>query len=96
MKNLPALLGNSPIFENSIPFAKPVLPEFQGFANDLEPIFASGILTKGSQLHRFEQMIWSNMESSIVGDICLAIERAHEFAPEIRERLTSPGLALMS
>jgi dTDP-4-amino-4,6-dideoxygalactose transaminase len=57
MNSLPALLGNDPIFDKKVPLAKPVLPDLQIFAEELEPIFRSGILTKGAHLRRFEEMV---------------------------------------
>lgn len=37
--------------------------------------------------------IWSNMDAETVADICLAVERAHGFAPEINTRLNSEEMS---
>ncbi len=57
MKDLPALLGNKPVFEERIPIARPLVPAFEEFAAELESVFASGILTKGPRLRRFEETV---------------------------------------
>jgi len=56
MSSLPALLGNNPTFKQKIPLTKPVLPDFEIFAEGLRPIFETGILTKGDELRRLEEM----------------------------------------
>jgi dTDP-4-amino-4,6-dideoxygalactose transaminase len=57
MKDLPALLGNKPVFENRISIARPVVPPFEELAAELESIFASGVLTKGPLVRRFEETV---------------------------------------
>lgn len=57
MNNLPALLGSNPTFIEKVPLTKPVLPDFEVLIEGLRPIFESGILTKGDQLRRFEEMV---------------------------------------
>lgn len=57
MNNLPALLGNNPTFKQKIPLTRPVLPDFDSLAEGLKPIFETGILTKGDQVRRFEEMV---------------------------------------
>jgi dTDP-4-amino-4,6-dideoxygalactose transaminase len=55
MKTVPALLGNNATFAEKIPLTKPVLPEYQQFAQELETIFETGILTKGDHVRRLEE-----------------------------------------
>jgi dTDP-4-amino-4,6-dideoxygalactose transaminase len=57
MNNLPALLGTNPTFIEKIPLTKPVLPDFEALTKGLKPIFETGILTKGDQVRRFEEMV---------------------------------------
>ena len=62
MNNLPALLGNNPTFESKIPQTKPVLPDFPTLAKGLSPIFETGVLSKGDQVTRLEEMIADELD----------------------------------
>jgi dTDP-4-amino-4,6-dideoxygalactose transaminase len=57
MSDRPALLDSEPIFEQRIPIARPLLPEFAELTPELTEIFQSGILSKGSHVSDFEEMI---------------------------------------
>jgi dTDP-4-amino-4,6-dideoxygalactose transaminase len=57
MSNRPALLGNNPIFDQRIPIARPLLPDFSDLTAELKQILGSGILSKGHHRSDFEAML---------------------------------------
>jgi dTDP-4-amino-4,6-dideoxygalactose transaminase len=57
MSNQPALLGNSPIFDQKINIVRPVLPFPAEAGRQVQEMLESGILTKGRHLHVFEAMV---------------------------------------
>lgn len=57
MSSLPALLGNSPVFENKVSIVKPVLPDFSNISDEIQKILETGSLTKGQHLRNFEEML---------------------------------------
>src|ERR1043165_3539827 len=72
MSELPALLGNSPIFRETVSIARPVAPDFDALENELREVFASRVLTKGPQLARFEQAAaeYLNLKHAIAVSSC--------------------------
>jgi dTDP-4-amino-4,6-dideoxygalactose transaminase len=57
MNSQPALLGNAPIFERKINISKPLLPRYEELEQPLREILASRILSKGSLLQSFEELV---------------------------------------
>jgi len=57
MNNTPAILGNSPIFDSKVYIVKPRLPELGDMSEELKEMFASGMITKGKLLAKFENDI---------------------------------------
>lgn len=57
MTRLPALLGGQAIFAETIPVARPALPNDGELATPLAEIIASRIITKGRHVRRFEEMV---------------------------------------
>jgi dTDP-4-amino-4,6-dideoxygalactose transaminase len=55
MSNQPAILGNSPIFENKVFIVKPSLPSPQEMQAGMHEIISSGMVTKGKYLRAFEE-----------------------------------------
>ncbi|HKP84688.1 MAG TPA: DegT/DnrJ/EryC1/StrS family aminotransferase [Blastocatellia bacterium] len=55
MNNLPAVLGNDPVFATKINIVRPVLPSFANMAAETEGILTSGMVTKGRHLRAFEE-----------------------------------------
>lgn len=55
MNDLPALLGNDPVFATKVNIVRPVLPSFADMAAETEAILASGMVTKGRHLRAFEE-----------------------------------------
>jgi len=51
----PAILGGEPLFISPLPFLKPYLPSYDDMEKDLREILASGILTKGRVLKKYEK-----------------------------------------
>lgn len=62
MNKLPAILGGEPTFSQKIHIAKPTLSDFAAFSNEAAEIIASGILTKGKHLQKFEEMVAEHLE----------------------------------
>ncbi len=57
MPDLPAILGHAPAFPQPVRFVKPDLPRYSAMDADLREIVASGMLTKGVWLRRFEEAV---------------------------------------
>lgn len=57
MSNIPALLGNSPIFHYRVNIARPALPSLEEISGELQSMLESGVLTKGDRLRAFEEMV---------------------------------------
>ncbi len=56
-KNLPAILGGTPAFQELLPMVRPVVPPLAEMADGIEAILSSGMLTKGRYVRQFEQEI---------------------------------------
>src|SRR5215216_5167277 len=61
MNKRPALTGGSPMFENKVALAKPVLPDYEALAGDLRGILQSGLLSKGRHLRSFEEALAAHL-----------------------------------
>lgn len=57
MNDRPALLGNTPLFPEKLPFVQPTLPDYETIAPQVKEIFATGMLTKGKYLRQFEERL---------------------------------------
>jgi dTDP-4-amino-4,6-dideoxygalactose transaminase len=57
MNERPAILGNAPIFDSLVPLVRPTLPNFEEFADGVEEITRSGMVTKGQCLKEFEEAV---------------------------------------
>ncbi|HKR02265.1 MAG TPA: DegT/DnrJ/EryC1/StrS family aminotransferase [Pyrinomonadaceae bacterium] len=57
MKKLQTLAGGSPLFENMVRVARPVLPNYEALAPEVRDILASGFLSKGRHLRAFEEAL---------------------------------------
>jgi len=55
--DLPALLGGTPAFAAGLPFMRPTLPSWASLAQSVRQIIATGMLTKGHYLERFEEQV---------------------------------------
>ena len=53
--------GKNPIFKTKVPIAKPLLPEIGDLAQELSDILQSGMLSKGTNLNRFEDEIAAHL-----------------------------------
>ncbi|NJO83410.1 MAG: DegT/DnrJ/EryC1/StrS family aminotransferase [Blastochloris sp.] len=57
MSDTPALLGNTPMFENKVPMVRPWLPKLADMHEDLQNILESGMVTKGQYQRQFEAAV---------------------------------------
>ncbi len=61
MDSIPALLGGSPVFKNSVHIVRPVLPQFPDLAEDIQRILESRMVTKGRYLEAFERAVCEHL-----------------------------------
>ena len=57
MKDKPAILGNTPLFDEKVHLVKPVLPTMDQLSEDINGILESGMVTKGQHLVAFENAV---------------------------------------
>jgi len=57
MSDVPAVLGGVPAFSNKVNIVRPVLPDFEDMAGQVQDILRSGMVTKGGHLKAFEQAL---------------------------------------
>lgn len=53
----PVILGGDRIIKKSIPYMRPLLPQFKDCQEDLKNIFTNGTITKGHYLEQFEEHV---------------------------------------
>ncbi len=61
MSTLPAILGNSPLFDYKIHIVNPVLPNLSKMSDGIEDILHSGMVTKGQHLRAFEKAVANHL-----------------------------------
>jgi dTDP-4-amino-4,6-dideoxygalactose transaminase len=61
MRDMPAILGGTPIFENKVNIVRPVLPDYSELIEGIQDFLASGMVTKGKYLQVFEEAIASHL-----------------------------------
>jgi len=54
-ENTPALLGGKPLFDHMLPMVRPVLPSLEEISEEVKNILATGMVTKGPYMRRFEE-----------------------------------------
>ncbi len=57
MSDVPAILGGVPAFSSKVNIVRPVLPDFEDMAGEVQGILRSGMVTKGGHLKAFEQAV---------------------------------------
>jgi len=57
MSDVPAVLGGVPAFSSKVNIVRPVLPDFEDMAGQVQDILRSGMVTKGGHLKAFEQAL---------------------------------------
>jgi dTDP-4-amino-4,6-dideoxygalactose transaminase len=57
MRDVPALLGGTPIFKNKVNIVRPVLPDYTELIDGVKDIVSTGMVTKGKYLRAFEEAI---------------------------------------
>lgn len=62
MNNKPAILGNTPSFEDKLQLVKPLLPTFPDLAESVQGILSSGMVTKGQHLRAFEAAVAEHLQ----------------------------------
>jgi dTDP-4-amino-4,6-dideoxygalactose transaminase len=56
-RSIPAILGGAPACKEKIPFVRPAMPDPSDMEDEIREMLASGQLTKGAHLRRFEEAI---------------------------------------
>jgi dTDP-4-amino-4,6-dideoxygalactose transaminase len=62
MSSTPAILGNTPMFENTIPMVRPWLPTFDELTEDIQSILSSGMVTRGQYQRQFEAAVAKHLD----------------------------------
>lgn len=62
MNQKPAMLGGSPVFPQSIPFARPTLPPYSELEDGFREIVETGTVTKGKYLDEYEKALGALLE----------------------------------
>jgi dTDP-4-amino-4,6-dideoxygalactose transaminase len=62
MRDVPALLGGTPIFKTKVNIVRPVLPDYTELIDGLKEIVGSGMVTKGKYLLAFEEAIAAHLD----------------------------------
>jgi dTDP-4-amino-4,6-dideoxygalactose transaminase len=57
MMDQPAILGGKPVFSDKQPIVRPVLPDFESLAGEVQDILRTGMVTKGRHLQAFEEAV---------------------------------------
>jgi len=57
LSDSPAILGNSPLFDELLPIVRPALPSWHGLGGDVAELVSTGRLTKGRHLRAFEDAL---------------------------------------
>jgi dTDP-4-amino-4,6-dideoxygalactose transaminase len=61
MRDMPAILGGTPVFEHKVNIVRPVLPDYSELIEGIQDCLASGMVTKGKYLRVFEEAIASHL-----------------------------------
>jgi dTDP-4-amino-4,6-dideoxygalactose transaminase len=61
MRDVPALLGGTPIFTTKVNIVRPVLPDYTELIDGLKDIVGTGMVTKGKYLLAFEEAIAAHL-----------------------------------
>jgi dTDP-4-amino-4,6-dideoxygalactose transaminase len=61
MRDVPALLGGTPIFQTKVNIVRPVLPDYSELIDGVKDIVGTGMVTKGKYLRAFEDAIASHL-----------------------------------
>jgi len=61
MSDVPAVLGGVPAFSSKVNIVRPVLPDFEDMAGQVQDILRSGMVTKGGHLKAFEQALCEHL-----------------------------------
>jgi dTDP-4-amino-4,6-dideoxygalactose transaminase len=61
MRDAPALLGGTPIFQTKVNIVRPVLPDYSELIDGVKDIVGTGMVTKGKYLRAFEDAIASHL-----------------------------------
>jgi dTDP-4-amino-4,6-dideoxygalactose transaminase len=58
-RDIPALLGGKPVFDDILPLARPALPKFDSLSGEMRQIFESGQITSSKYVKEFEEAVAS-------------------------------------
>jgi dTDP-4-amino-4,6-dideoxygalactose transaminase len=61
MRDAPALLGGTPIFQTKVNIVRPVMPDYSELIDGVKDIVGTGMVTKGKYLRAFEDAIASHL-----------------------------------
>jgi dTDP-4-amino-4,6-dideoxygalactose transaminase len=61
MRDVPALLGGTPIFQTKVNIVRPVMPDYSELIDGVKDIVGTGMVTKGKYLRAFEDAIASHL-----------------------------------
>jgi len=62
MMDQPAILGGKPVFSDKQPIVRPVLPDFESLAGEVQDILRTGMVTKGRHLQAFEEAVAEHLQ----------------------------------
>jgi dTDP-4-amino-4,6-dideoxygalactose transaminase len=62
MRDVPALLGGTPIFKNKVNIVRPVMPDYTELIDGVKDIVSTGMVTKGKYLRAFEEAIAEHLK----------------------------------
>jgi dTDP-4-amino-4,6-dideoxygalactose transaminase len=62
MRDVPALLGGTPIFKNKVNIVRPVMPDYTELIDGVKDIVSTGMVTKGKYLRAFEEAIADHLK----------------------------------
>jgi len=57
MRDVPAILGGTPVFQTKVNIVRPVLPDYTELIDGMQEIVSSGMVTKGKYLRAFEEAV---------------------------------------
>jgi dTDP-4-amino-4,6-dideoxygalactose transaminase len=61
MRDVPAILGGTPIFQDKVNIVRPVLPDYTELIDGMKTIVSTGMVTKGRYLNAFEEAIAAHL-----------------------------------
>jgi dTDP-4-amino-4,6-dideoxygalactose transaminase len=62
MRDVPALLGGTPIFKNKVNIVRPIMPDYTELIDGVKDIVSTGMVTKGKYLRAFEEAIAEHLK----------------------------------